>query len=365
MEDDYYIMWLSHIDGMNAAKIKRLIAYFGSAEEIYNAEYDELREVICAEESDKIFKASRNGSFENHLKSLDKSGAHYISFFNENFPKGLKNIDDAPIGLYYKGSFPELNFRFVSMVGSRRCTQYGKQAAIKLSGDLAKLGITIVSGLAAGIDSYSAYGALKNKGTTVAVLGTSIDRCYPAENRELMERIISEKGCVMSEYAPGEKTYSSDFVKRNRIIAGLSEVLIIVEAEIKSGTSSTVDYALKYGRSVFAVPGSIFSKYSEGTNKLIRDGCPPALSYEDIILEMGIDERYLKKYNNKKDGPDLSGVGDTGRVIIKALNNEPLSFEELALKTGINETRLRSELTVLEIRKFIAKLPGQRYILVL
>ncbi len=207
MEDDYYIMWLSHIDGMNAAKIKRLIAYFGSAEEIYNAEYDELREVICAEESDKIFKASRNGSFENHLKSLDKSGAHYISFFNENFPKGLKNIDDAPIGLYYKGSFPELNFRFVSMVGSRRCTQYGKQAAIKLSGDLAKLGITIVSGLAAGIDSYSAYGALKNKGTTVAVLGTSIDRCYPAENRELMERIISEKGCVMSEYAPGEKTH--------------------------------------------------------------------------------------------------------------------------------------------------------------
>ncbi len=122
---------------------------------------------------------------------------------------------------------------------------------------------------------------------------------------------------------------------------------------------------MKYGRSVFAVPGSIFSKYSEGTNKLIRDGCPPALSYEDIILEMGIDERYLKKYNNKKDGPDLSGVGDTGRVIIKALNNEPLSFEELALKTGINETRLRSELTVLEIRKFIAKLPGQRYILVL
>ena len=114
------------------------------------------------------------------------------------------------------------------------------------------------------------------------------------------------------------------------------------------------------------MPGSIFSKYSEGTNRLIREGCPPVLSYEDILLEMGIDERYIKRYNSKskKEGPDLSGVGDTGRIIINMLKDEPLSFEELASRTGINETRLRSELTVLEIRKLISKLPGQRYMIV-
>ncbi len=363
MKDDYYVMWLSRIDGMNLSKIKRLTAYFGSAEEIYKAERDELEEVICAEEAYKIAASSVDGSLEKYMESLEKSGSDYMSFFNENYPKGLKDIDDAPIGLYYKGSFPKTDSRFVSMVGSRRCTQYGKQAALKLSGDLAKRGITIVSGLAAGIDSYSAYGTLKNKGITVAVMGTAIDRCYPAENRGLMERIINEGGCILSEYAPGAKTYGSDFVRRNRIIAGLSEVLIIVEAELKSGTSSTVDDALKYGRSIFAVPGSIFSKYSEGTNRLIRDGCPPVLSYEDILLEMGIDERYIKKHNGKDEKPELSGIGETGRIIIEALG-EPMSFDELAAKTGMNETRLRSELTVLEIRKIVAKLPGQRYVLV-
>lgn len=366
MKDDHYVMWLSRMDGMNLTKIKRLTAYFGSAEEIYKAERSELREFISEEDALRISYASKDGSLERYLEELEKSGADYISFFNENFPKGLKNIDDAPSGLYYRGSLPETGARLVSMVGSRRCTQYGRDAALKLSGDLAKRGITVVSGLAAGVDSYSAIGVLKNKGRTVAVLGTAIDRCYPVENRGLMDRIINEKGCILSEYAPGMKTYGSDFVRRNRIIAGLSEVLIIVEAEIKSGTSSTVEDALKYGRSVFAVPGSIFSKYSEGTNRLIREGCPPVLSYEDILLEMGIDERYIKRYNSKskKEGPDLSGVGDTGRIIINMLKDEPLSFEELSARTGINETRLRSELTVLEIRKLIARMPGQRYILV-
>ena len=363
MREDYYVMWLSRLKDMNLRKIKRFIEYFGSAEEIYKAGKKELESVLPSEEAERIYLAANDGSFEKQLEDMEKSGAGYISFFNKNFPKGLKDIDDSPVGLYYKGSFPANDDRFVSVIGSRRCTSYGREAALKISSDLAKRGIVIVSGLAAGIDSYAALGSLKEKGRTVAVLGTAIDRCYPAENKSLMERIISEKGCVLSEYAPGEKTFGSDFVRRNRIIAGLSEVLVVVEAEIKSGTSSTVDDALKYGRSVFAVPGSIFSKYSEGTNRLIRDGCPPALSYEDILLEMGIDEKRPLNFGPAKEGPDLSGIGETGRAVIEALKEGAKGFDELAAATGINEIRLRSELTVLEIRKIITKLPGQKYMI--
>lgn len=363
MRDDYYIMWLSRLEGMNLRRIKRLIEYFGSAEEIYKSGKDGLESVLPSHEAAGIYRAARDGSMERQLEEIEKAEVGFISFFNKNYPKGLKDIDDAPTGLYYKGSFPETDDRFVSVIGSRRCTAYGRDAALKLSVDLAGHGVVIVSGMAAGIDSFAAQGALRAKGRTVAVFGTAIDRCYPPENRNLMDQIISQDGCVLSEYPPGAKTYGSDFVRRNRIIAGLSEVLIVVEAEIKSGTSSTVDAALKYGRSVFAVPGSIFSKYSEGTNRLIRDGCAPVLSYEDILLEMGIDEKRAEIMGMKNKGPDLSGVGETGRKIIDALGTGSKSFEELVSDTGINEIRLRSELTVLEIRKIITRLPGQRYMI--
>ena len=248
------------------------------------------------------------------------------------------------------------------MVGSRRCTEYGKQAALKLSGDLAERGISIVSGLADGIDSYSHIGALRHKGITIAVMGTSIDRCYPAANISLMEEIIKNDGCIISEYGPYRQTYASDFVRRNRIIAGMSRALVVVEAEFKSGTSSTVDAALKYGREVLAVPGSIFNKYSEGTNALIRDGCHPALSFEDILNEIGIEK--VKSADCRKNNIDLEDIDEEGRKIIKSLSEGEKDFETLWEETGIDKSKIMTELTILEIRKLIQKMPGQRYRLV-
>ena len=365
MNKDNFYMWLGCIKGMNNSKLNALIEYSGSAEEIYKAESRELLAAADTSLAENIIKARKTKSPEKLMEELDKSGAKYIANFDENFPEGLKNIDDVPIGIYYKGILPARNSRLVSMVGSRRCTEYGRMAALKIAGDLADNGILIVSGMAAGIDSYSHEGALRHKGLTAAVFGTAIDKCYPPENRSLMERIIENNGCVISEYGPGQATYGTDFVKRNRIIAGMSEVLIVVEAEIKSGTNSTVDDAIKYNRSVFAVPGSILSKYSEGTNALIRDGCPPVSSYKDILLEMGIDEKPCRKTKNKKEQSDIDGVSENGRLILAALDKEALDFDTLAAETGIQESRLRTELTLLEIRKLIMKLPGQRYRLIL
>lgn len=370
MRDDIFVMWLSHIKGIRVKIADRLMEHFGTAKAVYNADKSQLAEVVGDKISFYITKATVDDSLEKLADNLKKSGANYISKYNKNFPYRLKNIDDIPIGIYYKGNLPKDNIKTVAMVGSRRCTEYGKHSALELSGELADCGIIIVSGLADGVDSYSHIGCIEHGGVTVAVLGTAIDKCYPAINIGLYDRIIECGGCIISEYGPEQETYASDFVKRNRIISGLADVLIVVEAEKKSGTSSTVDAALKYGRSVFAVPGSIFSKYSEGTNRLIRDGCPPVLGAGDILVEMGIYKEINKELeNNKKRKEDidakLDGVSEAGKIIIDSLGTEPMNFETLALKTGIKESKLRSELTILEIRKIIRRQPGQRYILII
>ncbi len=364
MREDLYVMWLSRIKGIK--NTDNLIEYFGSAEEIYKADRNELCTVLPADNAINIAKAAADGSLYKMTEELDRVGADYISKYNKNFPEALKTIDDCPIGIYYKGILPPKTMRKVSMVGSRRCTEYGKHAALKLAGELAECGIAIVSGLATGVDAYAHEGALRHDGITIGVLGTAIDKVYPVSNRQLFDEIIEKNGCIISEHAPGEETYGSDFVKRNRLIAGLSEALVVVEAETKSGTSSTVDAALKYGRSVFAVPGSIFSKYSEGTNRMIRDGCPPVLGAGDILLEIGITVDKPDIVDEEKDMSDkLEGLSEAGKSIIKSLSYEPTDFETLAAKTGIPESSLRAEITLLEIRKLVTKVPGQRYILVI
>lgn len=362
MNDDYYVMWLSRIKGMNDKKLDKLIEYFGTAEKIYKADRIKLFSIYDDNTALDIYRSARDGSMEKYIGELEKTGTEYISKFNKNFPDGLKNIDDKPIGIYYKGTLPENNEVLISIIGSRRCTEYGKAVSLKIAGELAGCGMCIVSGLADGIDSYSSIGALKAKGKTIGVLGTSIDKCYPAANQSLYDEIIKKGGCIISEHAPYEKTHKYDFVYRNRIIAALSRILIVVEAEDKSGTFSTVDAALNYGKSVFAVPGSIFSSYSRGTNRLIKEGCPPLVGYEDILFELGIVENIE---NNKTQKEEELNISDNGRLIIRFISNEPIDMEALTIKTEFPIGTLQSELTLLEVKGIVKRLPGQKYISVL
>lgn len=362
MNEDYYVMWLSRIEGMNYKKLDKLIEYFGTAETVYKADKNLLRGIYDDSTALNIYKSARDGSLEKYIDELEKTGAKFISKFNNFFPEGLKNIDDKPIGIYYKGILPENNELLVSIIGSRRCTEYGKAVSLKIAGELAGCGICIVSGLADGIDSYSSIGALRAKGKTIGVLGTSIDKCYPAANQSLYDEIIKKGGCIISEHAPYEKTHKYDFVHRNRIIAALSRILIVVEAEDKSGTFSTVDAALNYGKSIFAVPGSILSSYSRGTNRLIKDGCPPLIEYEDILLELGMEKNIETKITKKNEEQN---IGDNGRLIIECMSNEPIDTDTLTIKTGLPIGILQSELMILEVKGIVHRLPGQKYISVL
>ena len=207
-----------------------------------------------------------------------------INMNSKLYPERLKNIDDPPKELYCLGNLELLNYKNnIAMIGARNCSSYGERAAKDFAYNLAKEDICIVSGLAKGIDSFSHIGALNGKGKTIAVLGSGLDNIYPKENTKLVEEIINNNGLVISEYPLGTKPLKYHFPARNRIISGLSDSVLVVEARKNSGTNITVDFALEQGKDVFVIPGNIYSKTSDGTNFLITEGAIPVLSYKEII----------------------------------------------------------------------------------
>lgn len=212
-----------------------------------------------------------------------------ISIKNNKYPNQLKNIYDPPAKLYVLGNMSILNQRNFAIVGSRKATQYGKKIAMQISKELAENGLNVVSGLAIGIDSYAHLGCLqvKDAGKTIAVLGSGLDVIYPKENRKLAEQIINSGGCIISEYPIGSKIEKNNFPQRNRIISGLSEGILVVEASQKSGALITAEFGAEQGKEVFAVPGDINKEQSEGCNLLIKDGANVVTSSQDIIDIIG------------------------------------------------------------------------------
>ena len=207
-----------------------------------------------------------------------------INVNSKYYPERLRNIDDPPKEIYCLGNLELLNYKNnIAMIGSRNCSSYGERAAKDFAYNLAKEDVCIVSGLAKGIDSFSHIGALNANGRTIAVLGSGLDNIYPKENIKLVEEIIKNNGLVISEYPLGTKPLKYHFPARNRIISGLSDGILVVEARRNSGTNITVDFALEQGKDVFVIPGNIYSKTSDGTNYLITEGAIPVLNYKDIL----------------------------------------------------------------------------------
>ena len=207
-----------------------------------------------------------------------------VDMSSKFYPEKLRNIDSSPKQIYCLGNLELLNFKnSIAMIGSRNCSFYGEKAAKDFAFNLARNDICIISGLAKGIDSFSHIGALNAKGKTIAVLGSGLDNIYPKENIQLVENIIKNNGLVISEYTLGTKPLKQHFPARNRVISGLSDSVLVVEARKNSGTNITVDFALEQGKDVFVIPGNIYSKTSDGTNYLITEGAIPVLSYKDIL----------------------------------------------------------------------------------
>lgn len=260
---------------------------FYKPEEIWNVSKDELRDMNLKDSIIReILNEANKKNLKAYLKYIENNNVELIYFYDERYPQKLKNIDNFPVFLYVRGNIENLYGDNVAIVGSREASCYGMNIARKIGKELADRNINIVSGLAIGIDKYAHLGALEsNIGRTIAVIGTGVseNEMYPLQNKKVFERILENEGTIVSEFKLGTKPEKYNFPLRNRIISGLSEKIIVVEAKENSGSLITVDYALEQGKDVFAVPGNIISENSKGTNNLIKEGAYVFCDIKDIF----------------------------------------------------------------------------------
>jgi len=279
-----------------------------------------------------------------------------ISISDKEYPKLLREIKDPPKVLYLKGEISP-NEQFFAIVGTRRCSSYGKQVALEMAGDLAEAGLTIISGLAPGIDTFSHLAAVERKKRTIAVLGTGLDEksIYPQTNLKLARKILETGGCLISEYPPGTPGSKFTFPQRNRIISGLSLGVLVVEAKQKSGALITAEWAKKQKRLVFAVPGPIHSSNSKGCHYLIKNGAKLVENANDILEELNLPKKELSSF--------YRGETEEENLILNALKEEALYIDKIIEKTKISTAKVASTLAVLEIKGKIRNLGGNIYAL--
>ena len=288
-----------------------------------------------------------------------KDKIEIIKKSSRDYPGILKEIHNAPKQLYVRGSLPKdhnLNF---AIVGTRTASDYGKTLAFKIAKELAELGFNIISGLALGIDTQAHLGALEGRGKTTAVMGSAIDdnSIYPSENLNLVKKIISLGGAVISEYEPGTKSEIWFFPERNRIISGLSRGVLVVEAPEKSGALITARLALEQNREVFAIPGSIFSKNSIGANNLIKSGAKMVASVDDIVEELNLTD--LKTEKGIKEEENLT---EEEKIILKIIENEPIHVDKICKISKMAAGQVLSIVSLLEIKGIIKNIGGGKFV---
>jgi DNA processing protein len=283
-----YFIGLTRVAGIGPVRMRRLLERFGNAETAWHATYADLLD--CGLEikiADALVETRRTTDLDREMERLDAAGARALTWESDDYPERLREVDDSPPVLYTLGDFAPSDSWAVAVVGTRRATHYGREVTARLVAELAEAGITVVSGLARGIDSEAHRAALDGGGRTVAVLGSGVDVLYPPENRGLAQRIVEEgRGAIVSEFPLGTLPEPLNFPSRNRIISGLSLGVLVVEAGEKSGALITVAFALEQGREVFAVPGPITSRMSDGPNHLIKQGAKCVTSARDILEEL-------------------------------------------------------------------------------
>jgi DNA processing protein len=358
---------LLSVEGIGPGKIRNLLAKFRNTNNILSSDFQSLLAVEgistnlasrirnSANERDKIEKFT-----EAELNKLEKLGGELVSIWDEEYPPLLKKIYDPPLLFYLLGELKESDQYSIAIVGTRRPTNYGKIQAERFSGDLANQGITIVSGMARGIDSIAHNGAIKAGGRTIAVIGSGLDVIYPPENNKLFEKIINN-GAVLSEFALGTNPDAQNFPKRNRIISGLSLGVVIIETGIAGGAMQTASFALDQNREVFALPGNVGVKQADGTNLLIQKSEAELIrSAEDIILELELKLKPILGKNIPKQQIDLTLFEEK---ILNVLNSETQHIDKIASLTNVSTSDCLVNLLSLEFKGLIKQLPGKMFTL--
>lgn len=350
---------LNRMESIGPAAFERLMLWYGTAADAWAEEKVPLPGKQN-EEWELFHSPEREDEYLRELEGLETKGICFLTREDEEFPADLLNIRTPPIGIYRKGKLPDEESDFVAMIGARKCTEYGRTSARELGRKLAEEGITIVSGMALGIDAWSQWGALEGGGASVAVLGSGIDVPYPPSNARLYERLVSE-GAVLSEYGPGVQGLPHHFPQRNRLISGLSKVVLVLEAREKSGSLITVDFALEQGKEVLALPGRVGDPLSQGCNQLIRQGAGILTGVSDVLLALGRPEEKAEQEERNAADP-LKGLPEPAKKVWEETGGEPVHPDRLAEKTGLRMTEIYGILWELEQRNLIRYCQGNMVI---
>ena len=361
MQDLKYWIGLNNFPKFGPVRFKKLINYFQNMEIAFKATSNELIKAGIEENITQEFITARvEINPDEIVDKLARENINVITIKEEIYPKLLKELYTPPPLLYYKGNFDLKNDFTLAVVGARKYTNYGEQVTINLVKHLAHNNLTIVSGLALGIDSLAHTTALENNGKTIAVLGSGLDKqnIYPTQNRYLADKIISKNGLIISEFPPGTPPLRHHFPQRNRIISGLSLGTLVIEASEKSGALITAKYSLDQNREVFAVPGNIYSDTSSGTNELIKLGAKVVTKAEDIIETLNLDQA-IAYIDNKKIIPETPEE----KILIEHLSHEPIHVDELARLTKFDIAAINSTLTIMEMKGMVKNIGSMQYIL--
>ena len=357
MEEKLFWIGFNKVKGIGSVRIRNLLDYFGKLSIAWEASAHDLRQSGLGPKTIDAFLQERKSI--DLIKEWDRIislGIQVITVNEDSYPAKLKTIEQPPPVLYVKGELTKRDDIAIAVVGTRHKTSYGKQVAVELSEFLAKNQITVVSGLARGIDSLAHESAINSGGRTIAVLGNGVDVIYPPEHRDLTMKIQSN-GALVSEYFPGTPPDGVNFPPRNRIISGLSIATVIIEAGERSGALITAEFAANQGREVFAVPGSIYSINSKGTNRLIRDGAIPLLQYDELLnvlnLDMVSEFRYAKK---------VLPENEIELLIMQTLKEEPMHIDEIKAKLDLTMEKVSATLVMMELKGLVRQVSNMTYL---
>ena len=330
---DKYLYWLANVGGLGTAGRERLLEAFGTGAAVYGAQEKHLAMVLEKNKLESLLEMRKSWDVDKEYAQLQEKQISFSCTADEDYPERLRNIPDHPFGIYCKGRMPQPQKLSVAVVGARECSDYGRFIATELGRELGEAGIQVISGMARGIDGISQLAALDAGGESYAILGNGVDICYPRDNRPIYDRMLVQGG-ILSTYPPGTAPKPQLFPPRNRIVSGLADVLVVVEARQKSGTLITVDMALEQGREVYAVPGRITDRLSDGCNKLVKDGALVFLSPRDFMegLRQSFPEKLAcctPKQAKTAEGSTLPPITPEEAVVLETLDMYPQPLERI------------------------------------
>jgi len=356
MDTKAYWVGFNLVKGIGAVRVQSLLQRFGDLETAWKAPAQTLLSAgLSVKIVENLLQVRNRVNLEQFLEKVDSQGIQVVTWEDEEYPSRLKEIDQPPPVLYTRGYFQPEDAWAVAVVGTRRVTSYGRQVAEEIAACLGQNKVTVVSGLARGVDAMAHDAALKAGGRTIAVLGSGVDRIYPPEHQRLSERIM-QQGAVISDYAPGTPPDSANFPPRNRIISGLTLATVVVEAGDESGALITATFAAEQGRDVFAVPGMIYAPQSKGTNRLIQEGARPLLRPQDLLEALN-----LIQVPEKQAARTLIPGDETEAQILKLLSLEPAHIDEIRTQLGLPIEKVSATLTMMELKGMVRAVGGMSY----